>query len=476
MAKLLTHVSLAYRCLQAKIQLGLRPRSRNKCTLSHNISLFYNLLPDWFAKTVYVAPINLPLHLGAFRLVSLPLLFIQGEEHMKKLLLATAATAALAGAAFADSHDGVKLGIIFGFTGPIESLTPSMASGAEQAMAEVTASGKFLGGKAVTSVRADSTCVDSAAATAAAERLITADGVKGIIGADCSGVTTAVLTNVAVPNGMVMISPSATSPALSTVADEGLFFRTAPSDARQGDVMTSVIMDRGFKTVALTYTNNDYGKGLADAFQTSFEAAGGTVTIATAHEDGKADYSAEVGALAAAGGEVLVVAGYLDQGGKGIITASLDSGAFDKFVLPDGMVGDSLPMAIGDDLNGSFGQVPGTDSPGAAKLGEIADGYDATSPFTAESYDAAALIMLAMQAAGSIEPADYKAKVLDVANAPGEKILPGELAKALEILAAGGEIDYVGASNVELIGAGESAGNYREIEISGGKLTTVRYR
>ena len=65
---------------------------------------------------------------------------------------------------------------------------------------------------------------------------------------------------------------------------------------------------------------------------------------------------------------------------------------------------------------------------------------------------------------------------MDVANAPGEQIFPGELAKGLEILAEGGEIDYVGASNVELIGAGESAGNYREIEIKEGALSTVGYR
>ena len=81
-----------------------------------------------------------------------------------------------------------------------------------------------------------------------------------------------------------------------------------------------------------------------------------------------------------------------------------------------------------------------------------------------------------MQAAGSTDPASYKDKVMDVANAPGEQIFPGELAKGLEILAEGGEIDYVGASNVELIGAGESAGNYREIEIKEGALSTVGYR
>ena len=205
---------------------------------------------------------------------------------------------------------------------------------------------------------------------------------------------------------------------------------------------------------------------------------GGSVTIVAAHEDGKGDYSAEVGALAQAGGEVLVVAGYLDQGGKGVIQGALDSGSFDTFYLPDGMVGDALPVAIGDGLNGSYGANPGTDSPGASTFQDMAKaaGFDGTSAFAAESYDAAALIMLAMEAAGSVESADLKGKVLDVANAPGEKIFPGELAKAIEIIKGGGDVDYVGASAVELIGPGESAGNYREIEVSGGKIVAVKYR
>jgi branched-chain amino acid transport system substrate-binding protein len=394
---------------------------------------------------------------------------------MKKILMASAATMALAGTAHAQE---VTLGVILGFTGPIESLTPHMADGAELAMQEVTESGNLMGGMSVTSVRADSTCIDSAAANAAAERLITSDGVDGIVGADCSGVTTSILTNVAVPNGMVMISPSATSPALSTAEDNGLFFRTAPSDARQGVVMSQVIMDRGFDTVAVTYTNNDYGQGLADSFAAAFEEMGGTVTLVAAHEDGRADYSAEVGALASAGGQVLVVAGYVDQGGSGIIQAALDTGAFDTFVFPDGMVSSALVENFGSDIDGSFGQHPGTDSEGAAIFEGMAAeaGFDGTSPFSKESYDAAALILLAMQAAGSTTPADYAEHIMDIANAPGEPILPGELGRALELIAAGTDIDYVGASAVELIGGGESAGAYREIEIEGGELTTAGFR
>ncbi|MGR3344637.1 MAG: ABC transporter substrate-binding protein [Paracoccaceae bacterium] len=397
---------------------------------------------------------------------------------MKILLMATAAMALATGAAFSAAHtETIKIGIILGFTGPIESLTPSMADGAELAMAEVTDSGLLLGGATVVPVRADSTCVDAGAATAAAERLITSDGVKGIMGADCSGVTGAILSNVAMANGIVMISPSATSPGLSTIEDNGLFFRTSPSDARQGVVMTEVLMEQGINEVAVTYTNNDYGKGLADAFQAAFEAAGGSVTINAAHEDGKADYSAEIGALASAGGQRLVVAGYVDQGGSGIVRAALDSGAFDTFHFPDGMIGTKLEENFGIEIDGSTGQHPGTDSEGFTTFVDmVGDAFDATSPFTAESYDAAALIMLAMQAAGSSDPSVYKNSVMDVANAPGELILPGELAKALQILADGGEIDLVGATAVELIGPGESAGNYREIVIDGGAITTVKYR
>ena len=397
---------------------------------------------------------------------------------MKRILFATA-MAALASTAMGAmvQAETIKLGVILGYTGPIESLTPDMAAGAELAIKEVSISGALLGGAKVIAVRGDTTCIDSAAAIATTERLVTSDRINAIVGGDCSGVTTAMLQNVALANGIVMVSPSATSPALSTIKDNGLFFRTAPSDARQGQVLTAVLQDKGVKSAALTYTNNDYGKGLANSIKTNFEKAGGKITISAAHEDGKGDYTAEVGALAAAGGEVLIVAGYLNQGGKGIIQAALDTGAFETFVLPDGMIGDSLPKDIGSDLNGSYGTVPGTDSPGATKFSDMAKaaGFKA-GPFTSESYDAAALIMLAMQAAGSSQSKMFKDKVMGVANAPGTKIYPGELAKALKILKDGGDVDYVGASAVELIGAGESAGNYREILVSGGKNTTARFR
>ncbi|NIY77103.1 ABC transporter substrate-binding protein [Thalassospira sp. HF15] len=390
------------------------------------------------------------------------------------LFSAALSTAVVAGAA---AQEPVKIGMLQGFTGPTESLVKPMAMGGELAIQEVSDSGLLLGGREVVSVRGDSTCIDAAAATAAADRLVTSDGVDGINGATCSGATTAILNNVVRANGVVMISPSATSPALSEIEDDGYFFRTAPSDARQGQIIADILDRRGIKSAALTYTNNDYGKGLADAIQAAYEAKGGKITAVAAHEDGKADYSAEIGTLASAGGEVLIVAGYLDQGGKGIIQASLDTGAFETFVLPDGMVGEALTDNFGDALDGSIGTNPGTDSPGASMLADLASGkgFKGDDPYVPEAYDASALLLLAMQSAGSTDSSVYKDHITKVANAPGEKIYPGELAKGLQILADGGEIDYVGGTALELIEPGESAGSFRETEIKGGKWETEMY-
>lgn len=390
------------------------------------------------------------------------------------LFSAALSTAVVTGAS---AQEQVKIGMLQGFTGPTESLVKPMALGGELAIQEVSDSGLLLGGREVVSVRGDSTCIDAAAATAAADRLVTSDGVHGINGATCSGATTAILNNVVRANGIVMISPSATSPALTEIEDDGYFFRTAPSDARQGQIIAEILDRRGIGSAALTYTNNDYGKGLADAIQAAYEAKGGKITAVAAHEDGKADYSAEIGTLASAGGEVLIVAGYLDQGGKGIIQASLDTGAFETFVLPDGMVGEALTDNFGDALDGSIGTNPGTDSPGASMLAELASGkgFKGDDPYVPEAYDASALLLLAMQSAGSTDSAVYKDHIMKVANAPGEKIYPGELAKALQILADGGEIDYVGGTALELIAPGESAGSFRETEIKDGKWETEMY-
>jgi len=393
---------------------------------------------------------------------------------MKKTLLAAASVLALTTAAQAE----VKIGILLGFTGGTESLSPDWAASAEIAVNEANESGLFLGGETITTVRGDTGCNDAQLATTSAERLITVDDVAAIVGAACSSASIPAATNVAIPNGVVMISPASTSPALTTIEDNGFFFRTAPSDARQGEVLADVAMERGYESIAVTYVNNDYGKGLADAFAAAFEAKGGTVTISAAHEDDRGDYSADVGALAAAGGDALAVFGYLDRGGRGILEGSIDSGAYENFIMADGMVGASLLTvdSLGDmDV---VATAPGTDADNADNFNTFAaeQGLESENPYRGESYDAAALLILGMQAAGSADRSDIAEHIMDVANAPGEPIGPGELAKGLELLAAGTDIDYQGATVVELTEVGEAAGSYTEWVIEDGDWNAIGVR
>lgn len=355
---------------------------------------------------------------------------------------------------------------------------PDIAASAEIAIAEANASGLFFDGRHLAAVRGDSTCIDASAAVTAAQRLVQFDGIVALVGADCSGVTTAVVTNVSAPIGLPTISPSATAPGLSTVDSGGFFFRTAPSDARQGKVLADAVVARGIREIAITYTDNDYGLGLATSFSDAFEDLGGTITMIASHNDGSGDVSAEVGALAASGAKDLAVFGYVDQGGSRIIRASLDTGAFERFILADGMLSDGLAERFGMEIDGSFGTTPGSDDGFAGAFDVLAQaaGVTGTGPYRGEGYDAGALIVLAMQAAQSTERGVLAAEVLGVANAPGEKIHAGELARGLAILAEGGEVDYVGATDVEFASGGDAVGRYKEMEIANGVRILVGVR
>jgi len=371
----------------------------------------------------------------------------------------------------------IKMGIILGFTGPIESLTPGMRDSAKMAFDEASKSGALLGGEKITVELGDSTCVDAPAAQAAAEKLIAA-GVAAIMGADCSGVTKAIAENIAVPNGVVMISPSATSPSLTDINDNGFFFRTAPSDKRGGQILADITKDRGIKSVAITYENSDYGKGLSENVQLGLNKHNIKITTNLAHENGKADYAAEVATLAAAGGDALAVLGYADQGGKGIIQAALDSGAFDTFILGDGMIAKSLVATFGNDLKKSFGSMPGSLGKGAQMYEGVASagGVDSKGAFVRESYDAAALLVLAVQAGKSADRKSIAKHVMSVANQPGTKIYPGELKKGLELLAKGKAINYEGASDVTFTKVGEASGSFLEMEVKGDDFQGVKQR
>ena len=393
-------------------------------------------------------------------------------------LAAVAATilAAAVSVPVAYGEDAVKIGFLGGFTGPIESLTPAIQMGADIAAANVNDGGGVMGAM-VEVVTGDTTCVDATEAANAGDRLVNSEGVAGIVGALCSGSTISAANNAAIPAGVVVISPASTSPAVSGLDDNDLVFRTVPSDAYQGESMAKLLMAKGLNPIAVTYINNDYGKGFADALSGAFSAMGGTVAANEAHEDGKADYRAEIGSLASSGAEHLVVLAYADGSGQTIIRQAVEGGDFSSFVGGDGMVSQSLIDGVGAEaLEGMVltqaGSPAGTGLDMYNSVLAAAGAEDGV--YMGQAYDAAFLLALAMQQKGSTDREGMSSALRAVASPPGEVIYPGEWAKAVEILSAGGEVNYEGATGSQDFNEnGDVSGIINESAVQGGEIVEI---
>ena len=374
----------------------------------------------------------------------------------------------------------VKVGILGDITGPIEALAGPIVKGAQTAFDEVNAIGGILDGGKITVVTGDSAC-DPSVAGPAADKLVNTDQVTAIMGAFCTGATIGAATAAGIPGGVVMISPSATAPALTTLDDKDLVFRTAPSDAFQGVKLADLLIQKGIKSVALTYVNNDYGKGLADVFKAQYAKDGGTISADVSHEDGKADYRAERGQLAAGGDKNLVIIAYASGSAHTILQQAVEAGDFDTYIGVDGVIGDDLLKGIdASAVNGHlFATRAGSyTGEGAAAFDKAEAGlkndkgqYDTYVP---QAYDAAFLLALAIEKHGSADRAGLNQALRDVATAPGEKILPGEWKKAVDLIKAGKDIDYDGAGGpMEFDKAGDVDGIIVEVDVQDGKFVEV---
>ena len=374
---------------------------------------------------------------------------------------------------FSSASSEIKVGIVLGFTGPIETLTPLMAESAELALREASDSDLLLNRENIVAIRADSTCTDTDAAAKAAENVID-QNVAAIVGAVCLEETETILLKSALPNEIVVISPAAASPLLNDLDDRGFFYRTAASEARGGQILADITNDKKIKNIAITYTNDEYGKNLVNIYKSAVEKKGIKVTIIIPHENGKADYSSEAATLASAGGDAVAILGSYEKGGEEIIKATLDSGAFDSLILSDRMIGQSLLDTFGKKLKKSFGYISGSIGKGANYFHKVAEagGIDSSAPYVGESYDAAALIVLAIQAGGSADSKVIAKNIMNVANSPGTKIFPGELKKGLDLLAKGKEIDYEGATRVNFTKDGKPKGSFLELKFKGKKFIT----
>jgi branched-chain amino acid transport system substrate-binding protein len=392
--------------------------------------------------------------------------------HSTIRMVAAAAAMATLVAVPAAAQDEVKIGFLGGFTGPIESLTPPIFDAAQLAATHVNEQGGLLDGLQIVMPTADTGCVDATMAVNGADRLVNTEKVVAIVGALCSGATIAAANNVGMPAGVVMISPASTSPAISELDDNDLVFRTPPSDAYQGLVLARILRGHGIDEIAVTYVNNDYGRGLADAVEAAFQADGGTVAAKEAHEDGKADYRPEIGSLAATGAETLVVLAYVDGSGQTIIRQAVEGGDFQRFAGGDGMVGPALIEAAGaGNLDGMILTRPGSpEVPGSDTYRQLATdaGLDPDATFGAQGYDAAFLLALAIEKAGRRIARASTRRCAKWRPQPGEIILPGEWEKAKQLIADGQDINYEGATgSLEFDENGDVPGVIEELVIQG---------
>jgi branched-chain amino acid transport system substrate-binding protein len=392
---------------------------------------------------------------------------------MTRTFAAIAAAALAAATAPAAQAQDVTIGVLGGITGPIAALAPPIVDSARLALDLVNAQGGLGDGGTITVVVGDSACSAQGGGDSAS-KVVNVDGAAAIVGALCSGATLAAANTVTIPAGVLLISPASTSPAVTALEDGDTVFRTVPSDSYQGAALARTALAEGYDSVAVTYLNNDYGVGLANAFREEYEAQGGTLAAFEAHEENKASYRSELAALSRSGADTLVIFDYADGSGLTILREALENGFFERFIGGDGMRADSLIVELGaENLDTFVTSSPiGQSGEGLAAFEALAReaGLDPEAVFAASGFDAGFLVALAMEHAGG-DAAQFTGSLRAVATAPGEPILPGEWEKAKALIAEGTEIDYKGAAgDHEFDANGDVPGAFGLFAVSGDRF------
>ncbi len=389
--------------------------------------------------------------------------------------VAAALTVAVSGVAMAD---GLRIGALVPTTGDLQVYGETSLNGIRLAVDEINAAGGVLGENI--RLRSGDTQTSPQAGVDAAQRLATIEGVHAFVGALASGVTIPVAQSVSRQEGLAQISGASTSPVITDLDDDDFLFRTVPSDAFQGVALAQIARDEGFESLAVLYINNDYGLGLAEAFSEAFEAQGGTIANSASYEPGQSSYRGELRRVGRGGTEGLVLIGY-PENGQTIVRQALEGGFFERFVFTDGLRSPEMISAIGAEfMDGTIGSAPRAldDNPGAQHFRDAyreEHGEVPPQPFMDSAYDAVYLIALAAQRAGTTDRVAIRDNLRAVAGPPGERVYPGEWRRALELLEAGEEINYEGASgSVDFDENGDVPGTFAHWRVENGEIVDVR--
>ena len=377
-----------------------------------------------------------------------------------------------------EEEEQLRIGVLVDFSGPIAEFAEPTMSAIELAVLHINEAGG-VNGQDVVIVTGD-TRVDPTQGVEEARRLIDVEGVHAIVGPLSSTVTLAVVSSVAREARIPVISPSATSPALSTADDDGYLFRTTISDAAQGAVLAQLAADEGLTSVGVLFRDDAYGQGLSEAFAGAFD---GDVAAVAYAAKGQPSYLAELQQAAAGGADVLVAIAFPEEA-QVFLREAIEQEIFTRFLFVDGTRSEGLIEAIGAEyLDGSRGTAPGSgpatpaseqwDAAYLAEYGELP-----TVAFLRESYDAVIAVALAAQAADSLDGAAIREQLTRIATPGGTTFLPGPdgVRDALEAASRGDDINYEGAAtNVDWDAAGDVTSGYIEIwEYRDGAIATLR--
>lgn len=337
----------------------------------------------------------------------------------------------------------LKIGTILPQSGALAFLGPPEEAGVALAVQDINEADL---GITVEAIFRDSGDTTTDTATVSVTDLLSQD-VSAIVGAASSGVSKTVIDQI-VAAGVVQFSPANTSPDFTTYADDNLYWRTAPSDLLQGEVLGNLIAEDGAATLGMIVLNDAYGTGLAGALRATFEAAGGEVVAEELFNEGDTSFDAQISALTAAAPDAIAVITF-DQA-KVVVPGLVGAGyPGNQLYFVDGNLADySADFAAGL-VEGAKGTLPGLD---IATLGNFQERLLEVDPeltefsYAAESYDAVVLLALAALAAGSTEGADIAAKLQEVSGGSGDGEKATDFASAAQIILDGGVVDYDGVS------------------------------
>jgi branched-chain amino acid transport system substrate-binding protein len=367
--------------------------------------------------------------------------------------------------------DGVlTVGTILPVTGDLAFLGPPEIAGADLAVADINEAGGVLGAEVVLD-QGDSGDTTTDTANLEVDRLL-AGGADVVVGAASSAVSKTVIDKIT-GSCTIQFSPANTSPDFTTYDDNGLYFRTAPSDLLQGRVLANVVLEDGNETASVLYRQESYGIGLAESFKENFEANGGTVDEFLAYAVDTESFDAEVDAIVEAGSDAIIVIGFAES--AGILTTMHERGVGPQDVAVYGVDGNigGIGAELDDPtiISGMKGTEPSVD---LTTITEFTDRLDAAGDmggvyaYGAETYDSIIIVALAAEVAGSDDPSAIAAEINGVTK---DGTVCTSFAECLELIQAGEDIDYDGLGGpYDFVDAGEpAAASFRIATYDGGE-------